>query len=128
MGLDSYFGKNTLDAEGKHYWLDFEELGIVGPKVRLCGGMFSGNGSDGSFRGKVYADIVEKISGESLYDDNINIAKVAEDLRFYCDQHKKTRGDKIVNADWDIRLSEVRDLATLFEFARDNHLDYHAWY
>ncbi len=40
----------------------FDDVGI-----QLCGGMNSGTG--GSFRGKVYADVVEHVSGVSLYEE-----------------------------------------------------------
>lgn len=37
----------------------------------LCGGLFSGNGSGSSFRGKVYNDVIEDITGVSLYQERI---------------------------------------------------------
>ena len=41
--------------------------------VALCGGMFSGpdKGTCESFRGKVYAEFIEGLSGISLYQDSI---------------------------------------------------------
>ena len=41
--------------------------------VTLCGGMFSGPGEKTceSFRGKVYTDFIEDLSGISLYQDSI---------------------------------------------------------
>ena len=46
-------------------------------ELRLCGGMFSGHGQ-GSFRGKVYADLVEAITGVSLYTEKIDNETVRE--------------------------------------------------
>jgi hypothetical protein len=52
--------------------------------INLCGGMFSGNGARGSFRGKVYGDMVESITGVSLYQSVIStgdVQTVAEELK-----------------------------------------------
>ncbi len=40
------------------------------PPLRLCGGMFSAHG-EGSFRGGVYGSLVEAVTGESLYQEEI---------------------------------------------------------
>lgn len=59
MGLDTFASRSpdrvevTEDDERA-----FETVG------ELCGGMFSGDG--GSFRGKVYLDVVERVTGENL--------------------------------------------------------------
>lgn len=64
MGLDNYW--MFLVSEGKTApTIDWE-----GKEPKLCGGMFSGHGN-GSFRGKVYASLIETLTGESLYDDII---------------------------------------------------------
>jgi len=51
-------------------------------KVNLCGGMFSGPGKDvcTSFRGKVYHDFLEALSGVSLYQDVISGPQIKEIL------------------------------------------------
>src|SRR5688572_25157322 len=56
MGLDSYFRNNSgaLDADKRLEGLN------------LCGGMMSGHGSDGTFRGKVYAGFIEHVTDESV--------------------------------------------------------------
>ena len=56
MGLDSFWRhpiEGTPDLE-------------FNPPLTLCGGMLSGNGQ-GSFRGKVYEDVIKSITGVSLY-------------------------------------------------------------
>jgi hypothetical protein len=60
MGLDNYPAR---DPEGTLSWKDEEEFRKAG--IRLCGGLFS----DGtvSFRGKVYSELVEEVTGVSLY-------------------------------------------------------------
>ena len=57
MGLDCYIVHgNDRDKAFTHE--DDERI----KDVNLCGGMFSGGGSDGSFRGKVYDPIIQELS------------------------------------------------------------------
>ena len=57
MGLDCYIVHgNDRDKPFTHE--DDERI----KDVSLCGGMFSGGGSDGSFRGKVYEPIIRQLS------------------------------------------------------------------
>ena len=57
MGLDCYIVHgNDRDKPFTHE--DDERI----KDVRLCGGLFSGGGSDGSFRGKVYDPIIQELS------------------------------------------------------------------
>ena len=64
MGLDNYLTKDDTTELPSEVLEDLEGL-------NLCGGMMSGNGTDGSFRGKVYAAEVEQITGVSLYEAKI---------------------------------------------------------
>jgi hypothetical protein len=64
MGLDTFaspHGQDSLTDEQKQAFMD--------ANIHLCGGMFSGNGNDGSFRGKVYNHIFEAATDESLYQE-----------------------------------------------------------
>ena len=62
MGLDNYAARVPGNVELTEEDIKaFQEADIT-----LCGGLFSGN--DGSFRGKVYANYVEEVTSESLYD------------------------------------------------------------
>ena len=73
MGLDNYWKKNEGETA------EIEEAGGV------CGGMLSDNG-ESSFRGKVYADLVQQATGVSLYDEQIPsevVKKMADDLENY---------------------------------------------
>ena len=67
MGLDNYWVNGT-DEEGRHTTIG-DDGPTFDPPLKLCGGILSGNG-DGSFRGKVYAQFIEDISGVSLYGDS----------------------------------------------------------
>jgi hypothetical protein len=51
--------------------------------INLCGGLFTDGGS--SFRGKVYAGLVEDVSGYSLFDDLITNEGVGEICRAFED-------------------------------------------
>jgi hypothetical protein len=71
MGLDNYPARDhqgTLLPEDKEA---FREAGI-----RLCGGLFSDGTT--SFRGKVYNDLVEQVTGVSLYREWIPPETVRE--------------------------------------------------
>jgi hypothetical protein len=57
MGLDCYIvhGNNRDESFTSK---DDERI----KDIQLCGGLFSGAGSEGSFRGKVYAPLIEELS------------------------------------------------------------------
>lgn len=76
MGLDTYAQPNQDDELSERDVQAFMEA-----RINLCGGILSGNGNDGSFRGKVYDGIVCKITGCSLYQYWIPVEDVAEMYR-----------------------------------------------
>ena len=57
MGLDCYIVHGN-DRDKSFTSEDDERI----KDVRLCGGMFSGLGCDGSFRGKVYEPLIQELS------------------------------------------------------------------
>jgi hypothetical protein len=70
MGLDNFWKKNQGETA------NIEEAAGV------CGGMFTDHGQT-SFRGKLYADLVEQATGVSLYQEEIPsevILKMADSL------------------------------------------------
>lgn len=88
MGLDCYIvHANNRDEPFTHK--DDERI----KDVNLCGGMLSGGGSDGSFRGKVY---------EPLLDELMNTMGI---------WHKGEEDDYIVSAD---ELKEQADILADF--------------
>jgi len=102
MGLDNFW-RESFDSE-VCFILEFD------PPLNLCGGMFSEHGS-GSFRGKVYAEFIEEVSGFSLYNDlnNEEVRKISEKLNNYKDL-KESDG---------IRELVFEDLKRMFsEYAR----------
>jgi hypothetical protein len=57
MGLDCYVVHGN-DRDKSFTSEDDERI----KDIQLCGGMFSGNGFDGSFRGKVYDPLIQELS------------------------------------------------------------------
>ncbi len=63
MGLDTFASRSPHDIE-----LSDEDLqAFREANIDLCGGIFSGNGNDGSFRGKVYVIMISDITGQNLF-------------------------------------------------------------
>lgn len=78
MGLDTYAVSNG--PKGGRPAANPEHFAHVGS---LVGGLLSGNGNDGSFRGKVYAHTIEELTGVSLYQGFIEpeiVANMADAL------------------------------------------------
>lgn len=63
MGLDSFWSKSPTERV-------MDDITFT-PELHLCGGIFSGNGA-GSFRGKVYAHIIQAATGVSIYQEWID--------------------------------------------------------
>jgi hypothetical protein len=62
MGFDNYAARSPGDVE----LTEEDRKAFQDADIELCGGLFSGN--DGRFRGKVYANYVLEVTGESLYE------------------------------------------------------------
>ena len=62
MGLDNY-----AQPGPEQELTEEDERAFEAAEINLCGGVLSG--AAGSFRGKVYAGLVEAITGESLYQE-----------------------------------------------------------
>jgi hypothetical protein len=60
MGLDTYASRSSDDV----MLTEEDERAFFNAGIELCGGLFSGN--DGSFRGKVYWDVVFEVTEVSL--------------------------------------------------------------
>jgi hypothetical protein len=62
MGLDTYAARSPGNIE-----LTEEDIqAFQEADISLCGGLFSGDGNDGSFRGKVYVMLVLEITARTL--------------------------------------------------------------
>lgn len=74
MGIDTYASRSPDDIV-----LTEEDRNAFGKaNIELCGGIFSGGGNDGSFRGKVYAMMILDITGVSLTQEWIPPETVRE--------------------------------------------------
>ena len=149
MGLDCYIVHgNDRDKAFTHE--DDERI----KNVQLCGGMFSGGGSDGSFRGKVYEPLIQELSnGEHtwyIYQDEDNFIpsdklkeqatllselleatkEVAEDNNETMDDDTivyQTRG-KYSPYEEEYTYKEVHDLMTLLRVAGERRAVMCVWY
>jgi len=115
MGLDNIWKKSK------------DENGFIEGEFKICGGVFSGHGND-SFRGKVYARLVEDITGVSLYGDpetfetpNDTVKQMAIDL-----EETEWRNSYIQN--YDIEEQEFKDLVRMFRLHADAGHYLLAWY
>jgi hypothetical protein len=69
VGLDNFASRTAFDVT----LTPEDEAAFAG--VQLCGSMTAGANS--SFRGKIYWDLVQDVTGESLYDEWLTPATVA---------------------------------------------------
>ena len=75
MGLDTFATVRGADGE----WTPAPDEPFAG--IHLVGGVFSGGAGSSSMRGKVYANVVGAATGESLFQERIEPAAVAEMAR-----------------------------------------------
>lgn len=74
MGLDTFASRSPDDIK-----LTDEDLqAFREANIELCGGIFSGNGNDGSFRGKVYVIMIADITKQNLFESWIPPETVRE--------------------------------------------------
>jgi len=109
-----------------NYWVEVGSTKPSGSKemedCNLCGGMLSGSGFD-SFRGKVYNQYVEHVTGVSLYEnriDNNTVKAMAAKLA-------EAQGN-INRTSFEIEDSEIKDLVRMFQVHADDGHELIAWY
>ena len=150
MGLDCYIVHgNDRDKAFTHE--DDERI----KDVNLCGGMFSGGGSDGSFRGKVYEPIIQELSegrhtwyiqqDEDAYIPSVALKEqanlLAELIQAKIDiieEEGETYDDDTIiyttSSDYtpfdgeEFTLKEIRDLETLLRVAAERGAVMVVWY
>lgn len=115
MGLDTF--ATTQRADGA--WELAPDEPFEG--IKLCGGMYSGGADSSSIRGKVYVAMVSGATGESLYEERIEPARVAEmarRLRAAVEEAKRhgtrvsLREDAALDAEGRLQLDERERLVT----------------
>lgn len=116
MGLDSYF------SETKDY------KAIESPNYKICGGLCSGQGL--SFRGKVYNDLIQDATGESLYQEWIppkTVKCMAISLKGYIAALKSFSGERTYT-DWELTLESIEELNRMFQDAASLNLGLIGWW
>ena len=111
MGLDNLWKKN-----------DNEDARVEGD-FKIYGGMFSDNGNT-SFRGKIYARMIEDITLVSLYDDSIPNEKIKQ----MADVLESTEFRPEYMIHYDITPEEFKDIAKMFRLHADAGHYLIAWY
>ena len=119
MGLYTFAAHTPEDIELTEEDIQaFEEANIS-----LCGGIFSGGGNDGSFRGKVYAEMILEVTGQSLYAEWIppETVKQMYDTLVAADPEEA--------ADWGYRntAQEVLELCKFFKVCSERGLGLIGW-
>ena len=139
MGLDCYI---QIDDKA------FEHEDIK--DVNLCGGMFSGQGNNGSFRGKVYSPLMDHVIGQEgrWYHEGDEVSSscelvrqaeaLAQFLSAYSPGDKIKLPDRIIIDDEtdeehifegeEYSYDEVQDLETLLRVAGENGATLHSWW
>ena len=120
MGLDTYAVHTPEDIELTEDDIQaFKEANIS-----LSGGMLSGGGNGGSFRGKIYAMLILEITGESLYDEWLppeTVCKMYEML-MDCDPE-----DSIARWDYGNTVAEILELRKFFKVCSERGLGLVGW-
>ena len=150
MGLDCFIVHgNDRDKPFTHE--DDERI----KELSLCGGMFSGSGSDGSFRGKVYEPIIQELSEgrHTWYIDQDNdayipsvalkeqanlLAELIQAKTEIADEEGETYDDDTIiyttgsnyspYSGEEFTLKEIRDLETLLRVAAERKAVMVVWY
>ena len=139
MGLDCY-----IQIDDKAF--DHEDI----KDVNLCGGMFSGQGNNGSFRGKVYSPLMDHVLGQegTWYHEGDEVSSscelvrqaeaLAQFLSAYSPGDKIKLPDRIIIDDEtdeehifegeEYSYDEVQDLETLLRVAGENGATLHSWW
>lgn len=119
MGLDTYAMRGPGKGLTQEDLDAFEAAGI-----ELCGGMLSG--PTDSFRGKVYDDVIQEITGEGLYDEWIPPERVK---RMYealakCNPEEAAKGDYR----YSMSESDIINLRKFFKVCADRKLGLFGWW
>jgi len=121
VGLDTYASRSPDDIE-----LTEDDIKAFNDAhIELCGGIFSGGGNDGSFRGKVYVMLVLEITDENLAQDWIPPETVR---RMYESMMARDPEEAIQDSDCDNTVSEFLELRKFFKVCSERGLGLIGWY
>ena len=144
MGLDCYIVHgNDRDKAFTHE--DDERI----KNVQLCGGMFSGGGSNGSFRGKVYEPLIQELSGgehtwyidqdednfiptDKLKEQATLLSELLQAVKEVVEDDNETMDDDTIvyqtRQEEEYTYKEVHDLMTLLRVAGERKAVMTVWY
>ncbi len=119
MGLDTF-----VDTNDEKILNEFNNANL-----KLCGGLFSSNGQ-GSFRGKVYDDIVQDITGVTLYREQIGVDTLYVMRNKMVEFQNKTPKREFYKylRDHFITKREYDDLIIFFTICIRNNVGIVAWF
>ena len=121
MGLDTFASRSPDDNE-----LTDEDLkAFEDAELSLCGGIFSGDGGDGSFRGKVYANSILEITDMSLYQVWIPPETVCEMHRALATYESSMEKEAIGS---DVTDIEIANLGKFFRVCCERGLGLINWW
>ena len=149
MGLDCYIVHGN-DRDKAFTSEDDERI----KNVQLCGGMFSGGGNDGSFRGKVYEPLIQELSNgdhtwyidqdednfipsDKLKEQATLLSELLEATKEVVEDNNETMDDDTIvyqtrgkySPDYDeFTYKEVHDLMTLLRVASERRAVMCVWY
>jgi hypothetical protein len=119
--------EKTLSAEER--WEKRMELHPkFDPPLKLCGGLFSGNGAQ-SFRGKVYDGLIQHLTGHSLYQEEIP-NKTIREIAATLESCKPDINDSNLNEEGRFHVSgkEYLDLIRMFRAYANTGATLHGWW
>lgn len=128
MGLDVYAVRKSPDSSEYSHMENslFSEI-----KYPLCGGIFSGNGNGASFRGKVYNDFIESISGVTLYQEMMgsdDIETIVNNLRLVLSK-SILEGVETVDSKYGVvTVDEIYSLLKWFSVVSKNNGNVMGWW
>ncbi len=122
MGLDNYASRSPGDV----VFTTEDQAAFDAAGVELCGGMMSGEG--GSFRGKVYLDVVDRVADVSLGQEWIPPETMREVAVAFerCDPAEVVRASS--GDHYPVTEAEVRGLAAFFRLCADRELGLIGWW
>ena len=149
MGLDCYIVHGN-DRDKAFTSEDDERI----KNVQLCGGMFSGYGNDGSFRGKVYEPLIQELSNgdhtwyidqdednyipsDKLKEQATLLSELLEATKEVVEDNNETMDDdtivyqtrgKYSPYEEEFTYKEVHDLMTLLRVASERKAVMTVWY
>lgn len=122
MGLDNYFTFRCAPSQTA------PTVTLPRP-IKLYTGMLSNGGeSCAAFRGKIYAAIVEDLTGFDLYADEIDASGCRELGEALRKAISEINDDTVVDLDWELKAHDLRDLGDVFTAYGEAGFSCVSWY